>query len=107
HRRRTGAPQGGYAYGSAEHGRLRARCARTAVGRGDDPEPPERERRAVRPRCARRVGVPLAGRERPMTAAMFQTHEVRNQSPPLEGYDAYGADPWLRAAVPPERVGTQ
>ena len=25
--------------------------------------------------------------------------EVANQSPALEGYDAYGADPWLRAAV--------
>ena len=40
-----------------------------------------------------------------MTAAMFQTHEVRNQSPPLEGYDAYGADPWLRAAV--RRAGVE
>jgi putative acyl-CoA dehydrogenase len=25
--------------------------------------------------------------------------EVLNQPPPLEGYDAYGADPWLKAAV--------
>jgi putative acyl-CoA dehydrogenase len=25
--------------------------------------------------------------------------EVLNQAPPLEGYDAYSADPWLRAAV--------
>ena len=30
---------------------------------------------------------------------MIETHEVANQVPPLEGYDAYGADPWLRAAV--------
>ena len=34
-----------------------------------------------------------------MTAAMIETHEVANQVHPLEGYDAYGADPWLRAAV--------
>jgi putative acyl-CoA dehydrogenase len=27
------------------------------------------------------------------------THEVTNQPPPLEGYDAYGADAWLAAAV--------
>jgi len=25
--------------------------------------------------------------------------EALNQVPPLQGYDAYGADPWLRAAV--------
>ena len=25
--------------------------------------------------------------------------EVLNQPPPLQGYDAYGADPWLKAAV--------
>ena len=25
--------------------------------------------------------------------------EVLNQPPPLEGYDAYAADPWLKAAV--------
>ncbi len=25
--------------------------------------------------------------------------EATNQVPPLQGYDAYGADPWLRAAV--------
>ena len=25
--------------------------------------------------------------------------DVLNQSPPLQGYDAYGADPWLRAAI--------
>ena len=34
-----------------------------------------------------------------MTAVLLETHEVVNQSPALEGYDAYGADPWLRAAV--------
>ncbi|HUP96572.1 MAG TPA: acyl-CoA dehydrogenase family protein [Usitatibacter sp.] len=34
-----------------------------------------------------------------MTAALLETHEVVNQSPALEGYDAYGADPWLKAAV--------
>ena len=34
-----------------------------------------------------------------MTAAMIETHEVANQVHPLEGYDAYGADPWLRAAL--------
>ena len=27
------------------------------------------------------------------------TGEVLNQPPPLQGYDAYGADPWLKAAV--------
>ena len=40
-----------------------------------------------------------------MTAAILETHEVVNQAPPLEGYDAYGADPWLRAAV--RRAGAQ
>ena len=39
-----------------------------------------------------------------MTRALPETHEVQNQSPPLEGYDAYGADPWLRAAVRRARV---
>ena len=39
-----------------------------------------------------------------MTAAMIETHEVSNQVPPLEGYDAYGADPWLRAAVARAKV---
>jgi putative acyl-CoA dehydrogenase len=34
-----------------------------------------------------------------MTAAILETHEVANQVHALEGYDAYGADPWLRAAV--------
>jgi len=34
-----------------------------------------------------------------MTAALRETHEVLNQAPNLEGHDAYGADPWLRAAV--------
>ena len=34
-----------------------------------------------------------------MTAAILETHEVANQVPALEGYDAYGADPWLRAAI--------
>jgi len=29
----------------------------------------------------------------------FQGHEVTNQPPPLEGYDAYAADRWLAAAV--------
>src|SRR5213592_892741 len=40
-----------------------------------------------------------------MTAALLETHEVRNQGPALEGYDAYGADPWLRAAV--RRAGVE
>ena len=40
-----------------------------------------------------------------MTAALLETHEVANQVPPLEGYDAYGADPWLRAAV--RRAGVE
>jgi len=40
-----------------------------------------------------------------MTAALLDTHEVRNQVPALEGYDAYGADPWLRAAV--RRAGVE
>jgi putative acyl-CoA dehydrogenase len=39
-----------------------------------------------------------------MTAAMAATHEVANQVPPLEGYDAYGADAWLRAAVARAKV---
>jgi putative acyl-CoA dehydrogenase len=39
-----------------------------------------------------------------VTAALTQTHEVDNQVPPLEGYDAYGADPWLRAAVARAKV---
>jgi putative acyl-CoA dehydrogenase len=38
-----------------------------------------------------------------MTAAILETHEVANQVAPLEGYDAYGADPWLRAAVDARR----
>ena len=29
----------------------------------------------------------------------MNTHEVTNQVPPLEDYDAYGRDSWLRAAV--------
>jgi putative acyl-CoA dehydrogenase len=40
-----------------------------------------------------------------MTAALLETHEVRNQVPSLDGYDAYGADPWLRAAV--RRAGVE
>ena len=40
-----------------------------------------------------------------MTAALLETHEVVNQVGPLEGYDAYGADPWLRAAV--RRAGVE
>ena len=40
-----------------------------------------------------------------MTAALLDTHEVRNQVPALEGYDAYGADPWLRAAM--RRAGVE
>jgi putative acyl-CoA dehydrogenase len=40
-----------------------------------------------------------------MIDAVNETHEIANQSPPLEGYDAYGADPWLRAAV--ERARAQ
>ena len=34
-----------------------------------------------------------------MTAFHRRTHEVMNQSPLLEGYDAFGADPVLRAAL--------
>ena len=34
-----------------------------------------------------------------MTAAMIETHEVANQVNPLQGYDAYASDPWLRAAL--------
>ncbi len=34
-----------------------------------------------------------------MNAVLQDTHEVANQSPPLDGYDAYGADPWLVSAV--------
>jgi putative acyl-CoA dehydrogenase len=40
-----------------------------------------------------------------MNAALEETHEVLNQVPPLDGYDAYGADPWLRAAV--RRAGAE
>jgi putative acyl-CoA dehydrogenase len=39
-----------------------------------------------------------------MTAALAETHEVENQVPPLEGYDAYGGDPWLKAAVARAKV---
>ena len=34
-----------------------------------------------------------------MNVAHPRTAEVLNQSPPLEGYDAYSADPWLVAAA--------
>jgi putative acyl-CoA dehydrogenase len=40
-----------------------------------------------------------------MSDAMPQTHEVVNQVPPLEGYDAYASDPWLGDAV--RRCGAQ
>ncbi len=33
------------------------------------------------------------------------THEVTNQPPPLEGFDAYAGDPWLRAAVERSNAG--
>jgi putative acyl-CoA dehydrogenase len=36
---------------------------------------------------------------------MIETHEVANQVPPLEGFDAYGADPWLLAAVSRANAG--
>ena len=35
----------------------------------------------------------------------METHEVANQVLPLEGYDAYGADPWLLAAT--RRAGVE
>ena len=34
-----------------------------------------------------------------MNAVLQDTHAIANQSPPLEGYDAWSDDPWLRAAV--------
>jgi putative acyl-CoA dehydrogenase len=37
--------------------------------------------------------------------AFAMTDEVLNQPPPLEGYDAYGADSWLTAAVRRANVG--
>ena len=36
---------------------------------------------------------------------MNDTHEVSNQAPPLEDYDAYASDAWLRAAITRARVG--
>ena len=36
---------------------------------------------------------------------MNDTHEVSNQAPPLEDYDAYASDAWLRAAIARARVG--
>jgi putative acyl-CoA dehydrogenase len=38
-----------------------------------------------------------------MNAILLEAHEVANQSPPLEGYDAHAHDPWLVAAI--ERAG--
>jgi len=38
-----------------------------------------------------------------MNAVFQEVPEVPNQSPPLEGYDAYSDDPWLVAAI--ERAG--
>jgi putative acyl-CoA dehydrogenase len=40
-----------------------------------------------------------------VNALMMETPQVPNQVPALEGYDAYGADPWLRAAV--RRAGVE
>ncbi len=40
-----------------------------------------------------------------MNAIHEPTHEVTNQVPALDGYDAYGDDPWLTAAV--KRAGAQ
>ncbi len=40
-----------------------------------------------------------------MNFKVIDTPEVANQSPPLDGYDAYGSDPWLRAAV--RRAGVE
>jgi len=40
-----------------------------------------------------------------MTVRISQTHAVTNQPPPLEGYDAFAADPWLRGAVGRAGVG--
>src|SRR5436190_2246558 len=41
-----------------------------------------------------------------MAAPPTSTHDVVNQSPPLEGYDVYGADAALREAVAREAVDT-
>ena len=35
----------------------------------------------------------------------FDTHEVLNEVPPLEGYDVFGSDPALREAVDREGGG--
>ena len=40
-----------------------------------------------------------------MNVKAIGSYEAANQSPPLEGYDAYAADPWLRAAV--RRAGVE
>jgi putative acyl-CoA dehydrogenase len=40
-----------------------------------------------------------------MNALHEQTHEVTNQAPALEGYDAFGQDPWLGAALARTRGG--
>ena len=40
-----------------------------------------------------------------MNAIHEPTHEVTNQVPALDGYDAYGDDPWITAAV--KRAGAQ
>jgi putative acyl-CoA dehydrogenase len=40
-----------------------------------------------------------------MNAVRPPTHEVLNQAPPLDGYDAYSHDPWLLAAVRRGRAG--
>jgi putative acyl-CoA dehydrogenase len=34
-----------------------------------------------------------------MNVKAVETSEAANQSPPLDGYDAYSCDPWLRAAL--------
>ena len=78
-----------------------------ALGRGDDGEP--RRTRAPRSRRWMRSSIgSIAHAHRQgsaMTAASSRPTRSRTRSPALEGYDAYGADPWLRAAVRARRRG--
>ena len=52
------------------------------------------------------MGLPAARQgSRPLIEINVETHEVANQVLPLEGYDAYGTDPWLLAAT--RRAGVE
>ena len=72
-----------------------ARRQRQALDRRHGGEPRQRQRRAARARRAGRLG---PCRRQAVT-------DVLNQPPPLEGYDAFSADPWLTQAV--KRAGVE